>query len=167
MKRIIITFFLLVAITICNAQKDTLTYPINNEQTITKTKGGLAFYPLSKSIAYRSSMSKRIFLEAKLYFEITNALLYKFEPSINYRIINSETVKLYSGIGIAFQGSKSLTIPFGIEFFPIERIKTLSITLESGINTLLIPGYLHIGMGGDIGFTYYFIRTKRTVKQGK
>jgi hypothetical protein len=163
--KLLITTILFMVVTICKAQKDTSFNSINKDEVITKTKGGLGFYPLTKSIAYSSSMSNRIFVKAKIYFEITNAFLYNFNPSINYRIINTETVKLSSGIGITFQGSEGLSIPFGMEFYPFERIKSLSINLESGLNFLLLPGYTHMALDADIGLTYYFIKYKHLDKK--
>ncbi len=160
------TAILLMVFTFSNAQKDSLATNVLNKKSTTKTVGGLTFYPFSSAIGYKSSMSKRVFIETKLDFQITNALLYRFEPSINYRIINSETVKLYTGLGMFFQGSKGVTIPFGMEFFPFQRIPTLSLNLSSGLYFLLLPGYTHIDLDGDLGMSYYFTRTKKKRVKG-
>ncbi len=123
---------------------------------------GIGFHPVSKSISFKSSMNRRWFVEAKTSFEIANSLLYSLRPSINYRIMNRETVKFYTGLGINFElNTRSLVIPFSVEVFPFERMKTLSLNLESGLNFLLIPGYTKMNIIGDFGITYYFDKKEK------
>ncbi|MBA2611154.1 MAG: hypothetical protein H0U95_04230 [Bacteroidetes bacterium] len=132
--------------------------------SITKAQAqvGIGFHPISKSLSFKSAMNKKWFIETKVNFEIANALLYSFQPSINYRMMNKETVKFYSGMGINFEiHTKSFILPFGMEVFPFEKIRTLSLNLESGLNFLLIPGYTKMNIIGDIGVTYYFEKKQK------
>ena len=128
----------------------------------TQAQVGIGFHPVSKSLSFKSSMTRRWFVEAKTSFEISNALLYSFRPSINYRMMNKETVKFYSGMGINFElNTRSLVLPFSLEVFPFDRIKTLSLNLESGLNFLIIPGYTRMNIIGDFGITYYFEKKEK------
>ena len=131
----------------------------------TQAQVGIGFHPVSKSLSFKSSMNRRWFIEAKGNFEIANALLYSFRPSINYRMMNRETVKFYTGMGINFElNTKSFVMPFGMEVFPFDRLKTLSLNLESGLNFLLIPGYTRMNIMGDFGVSYYFDRKEKKPK---
>jgi len=128
----------------------------------TQAQVGIGFHPVSKSVSFKSSMNRRWFAEAKANFEIANALLYSFRPTINYRMMNRETVKFYTGMGLNFElNTKSFVMPFGMEVFPFDRLKNLSLNLESGLNFLVIPGYTRMNIVGDFGVTYYFEKKEK------
>ncbi len=122
---------------------------------------GFAVYPLQKQIGYRSNLTKRWFFDFKGGMTYSALPFFVLEFNRNRRFVNTNKVKVYSGIGITLDSYiPGIQVPLGIEFIPLSDVKQLSITMEAKPKMTFGPtNFLNISFSPHIGVTYY-LKTK-------
>lgn len=137
--------------------QDSTVYKNSNFEA-TKIVKGFVIYPLQKQIGYRSNLTKKWFSDFKGGMTYSALPFFVLEFNRDCRFINTNKVKVYSGIGLTFDSYvPGLQVPLGIEFIPLADVKQLSIIVEAKPKMSLGPtNFLNISFSPHIGVAYYF-----------
>ena len=151
-------FFLLFAVlqfTLIAQDTTSANQPKHSESTI---KRGFTIYPLQKQIGYRSNLTQKWFTDFKGGMTFSALPFFVLELNRNRRFVNTEKVKVYSGIGVTLDSYvPGIQVPLGIEFIPLCDVKQLSIIVEAKPKMTFGPtNFLNISFSPHIGVAYYF-----------
>lgn len=139
----ILLFFILCSISVLNAQPAIGVHPFDNEFSL------------------RTNLNKKHFWDFRTrfdagYMEGYGYFKYRFETRYNRRPLNNEHIKIYYGLGLAVQDfMPQLLLPFGIEVFPLDKVKRFSLATEI-IPTINFAYFVGMGLSTDIAFRFYF-----------
>ena len=138
-----------------NAQ-DTASYKSSNGLD-SKFIKGFSVYPLEKQIGYRSNLTRKWFTDFKGGMTFSALPFFVLELNRNYRFVNTNRVKVYTGIGLTLDSYvPGVEVPLGIEFIPLADVKQLSIIAETQPKISLGPtNFLNISFSPHIGVAYY------------
>jgi hypothetical protein len=144
-----------------NAQENP---PSNNSQS--EIRKGFAVYPLEKQIGYRSNLTRKWFTDFKGGMTYSALPFFVLELNRNRRFVNTDRVKVYSGLGLTLDSYvPGVQVPLGIEFIPLADVKQLSIIAEAKPKISLGPtNFLNISFSPHIGVAYYL--KMKTVSKG-
>lgn len=150
-----IVFMLCVLLYTATKAQDTAG--ANNAAAETKITKGFAVYPFEKQLGYRSNLNKKWFTDFKGGMTFSALPFFILELNRNRRFVNTNRVKVYSGIGITLDSYvPGIQVPLGIEFVPIADIKQLTIIAETKPKISLGPtNFLNVSFSPHMGVVYY------------
>ncbi len=165
MKLTFYTFLCLTVIAMSLKAQDTTS---NKNSNITEAKiiKGFVIYPIQKQIGYRSNLTEKWFSDFKGGMTFSALPFFVLEFNRNCRFVNTNKVKVYTGIGVTFDSYiPGLQMPLGIEFIPLADVKQLSIIVEAKPKMSLGPtNFLNISFSPHVGVAYYFKLKPRNTK---
>lgn len=153
LKKIILALAVSIAV-YAKAQESATVTPVASEQKITK---GFVIYPFEKQLGYRSNLNKKWFSDFKGGMTFSALPFFTLEFNRNKRFVNTDRVKVYTGIGVTLDSYvPGVQVPFGIEFIPIANVKQLTIIAETKPKISLGPtNFLNISFSPHVGVAYY------------
>ncbi len=156
MKLKSISFSLLMIIYLSLNAQDSTSY-VSRKNEVSKITKGFAIYPFQKQIGYRSNLTEKWFSDFKGGMTFSALPFFVLEFNRNYRFVNTNKVKVYTGIGLTFDSYiPGIQLPLGIEFVPLADVKQLSIIVETKPKMTFGPtNFLNISFSPHLGVAYY------------
>lgn len=156
MKLKSISFSILMTVYLSLSAQDSTSY-INQKNETSKIIKGFAIYPFQKQIGYRSNLTKKWFSDFKGGMTFSALPFFVLEFNRNYRFVNKNKVKVYTGLGLTFDSYiPGVQVPFGIEFIPLNDVTQLSIIAETKPKITFGPtNFLNISFSPHLGVIYY------------
>ncbi len=130
-------------------------------------RGAIGLHSFTNMISWRSNMIKKHFWDFKFGYQagsVSGVPFINISPQVNFcwRRQNDRYVKYYWGIGLGLETFvPRLSIPLGIEFFPLEKAPQLSIGAEASPTLISIGSGFTTTIKGDFAIRYYFVKKKK------
>ena len=160
MKKKIIPLLILLALFHKSLAQDT------TKQVPVRIYRALALYPFEKQLGYRSNLTRKWFSDFKGGMTFSALPFFVLELNRNFRYVNKEKIKVYSGIGITLDSYvPGIQVPLGIELIPFTGLQQLTVIVEVKPKLSVGPtNFVNISLSPHLGLAYYFKQKVETSK---